>query len=157
MLNRIFSRKRKLSMLMAVLTISFCLILADGIIGISAPYNRETITLPGRIVFWAFLIGLPVVFSIWISPVDTFINIPVFYLLYFPVQMFFAKNNLYLDRRMRGFFMNQGGFDVTPPWLDGILTTVIFFVIQFATMCAVILIRFLGKKLWAFIRSFDYE
>lgn len=83
-----------LSLLLGLLTVYFCLYLADGVFGIQGlkktEYVGEYMGLPhydksvdpgnqtGAVIFWIFVIGLPLLFSRWISWRDTLVN----YLIY---------------------------------------------------------------------------
>lgn len=149
MLNGNFRKRLFSAVLLGILTIFFCLVLADGIIGMEAWdfYGRDELILPGRIFFFVCIIGLPVLFSIWTRPQYTLINLPLYYILFFPINAFFSNVNLFRDRYLTHFFMNQSGFDLTPDWVDALITALTFFVIEFFVMSVVCLIRFAWRKI----------
>ena len=148
MLNEKFRKRLLSAVLLGVLTVLFCLVLADGIIGMNAweSYRRDALILPGGIVFFVSIVGLPILFSRWTSPLYTLVNIPVIYVLFFPVEALFDNVDLYRDPDLMLFFLLDGSFDFMPDWLDALLVAVVFFVIEFIVMAAACLVRFVWRK-----------
>lgn len=148
MLNGNICKRLSSGVLLGTLTIFFCLVLADGIIGMDAWYfyDRDALILPGRIVFFVFILGLPILFSQWTRPQYTLINLPLYFILFFPVEAFFDNVNLYRDEHLRGLFMSDGGFDFTPDWSDALITAVVFFGIEFVVLTVACLVRFAWRK-----------
>ena len=89
-----------LALLLGLLTVYFCLYLADGVFGMQGlkktEYVGEYMGLPqydesvdrgnqtGAVIFWVFAIGLPLLFSRWITWRDTLVNYwcyPVYWLV----------------------------------------------------------------------------
>ena len=71
---------------MGILTILLCLIVSDDLLGLNSPPARSQI---GHYVFWVSLIGLPLLFYKFVSWRYTLLNIPLYFLLYFPI--YFSK------------------------------------------------------------------
>lgn len=106
--NRQLLRKRLLAMLLGILTAFFCLYVADGLYGIQGlkqtEYMGEIVGLPaykkavdvdnqtGGIIFWIFAIGLPILFSRWISWRDTFVNYWCYPIYWFIVNDMFESH-----------------------------------------------------------------
>ena len=67
---------------MGILTILLCLIVSDDLLGLNSPPARSQM---GHYVFWVSLIGLPLLFYKFVSWRYTLLNIPLYFLLYFPV------------------------------------------------------------------------
>jgi len=79
-----------LALMLGLLTAYFCLYLADGVFGVQGlkqtEYIGEYMGLPeysktvdrdnqtGAVIFWVFVIGLPFLFSRWLSWRDTLVN-----------------------------------------------------------------------------------
>ena len=143
-----FLKQLSFAFLLGILTILCCLILADGIIGMDAWYfyARDLVILPGRIVFWIFIIGLPVVFSKWTRPVYTLINLPLFYSLYFPVKACFDHVDIYWHEDRRSLFMYKGGFDFFPVEFNACMMAVVFFAIEFIVLIIACRKRLHGGK-----------
>ena len=66
---------------MGILTILLCLIVSDDLLGLNSPPARSQM---GHYVFWVSLIGLPLLFYKFVSWRYTLLNIPLYFLLYFP-------------------------------------------------------------------------
>ena len=80
---------------MGILTILLCLIVSDDLLGLNSPPARSQI---GHYVFWVSLIGLPLLFYKFVSWRYTLLNIPLYFLLYFPAQS--AWSDTLLDQAM---------------------------------------------------------
>ena len=80
-----------LALLLGLLTVYFCLYLADGVFGMQGLKSTEFLgdsiwygpvfeksvdrdNQTGAVIFWVFAIGLPLLFSRWISWRDTLVN-----------------------------------------------------------------------------------
>jgi hypothetical protein len=90
------------AMLLGVLTAFFCLFVADGIFGIRGLKVTEVIGQAffgpvvekwadhsnriGAVIFWVFLIALPLVFSNWVKWRYTFVNLIVYFALWWVVD-----------------------------------------------------------------------
>ena len=97
-----------LALLLGLLTAYFCLYLADGVFGIQGlkrtEYVGEYMGLPhydqsvdpgnqtGAVIFWAFAIGLPLLFSRWISWRDTLMNYWLYPVYWFVVDDIFGSH-----------------------------------------------------------------
>ena len=78
------------AVIMGVLTTFLCLIVADGIIGLNYPPARKHIGYVGAAVFWFGMIALPLIFHKWVKWRYTLMNLPLYYLLYFPIYEAFG-------------------------------------------------------------------
>lgn len=74
---------------MGILTILLCLIVSDDLLGLNSPPARSQI---GHYVFWVSLIGLPLLFYKFVSWRYTSLNIPLYFLLYYPPMSCAALN-----------------------------------------------------------------
>ena len=103
MQNIRISKEKRLAVLMAVLTVIFCLVIADGILGTNGHayspkglgtyedtggsyyYNDHT----GEIFFWVSMVLLTCGFAFAVPWRDTWVNLVIYYVLYLPVALFF--------------------------------------------------------------------
>jgi len=113
------------ALLMGVLTVLFCLVLADGVLHMNGWSGGQN-TLPGRIVFWVFLVGLPLLFWKKVQWRHTLINLALYFLLYFPVSAFFGGHHDHT------FLEDLGGFIAFPAYFNAGLMTAIFWGVQSA-------------------------
>lgn len=101
---------------MGILTILLCLIVSDDLLGLNSPPARSQI---GHYVFWVSLIGLPLLFYKFVSWRYTLLNIPLYFLLYFPIYELCGLKHTHL-------FLQTGGFISFPVWFGAILVTAYF-------------------------------
>lgn len=101
---------------MGILTILLCLIVSDDLLGLNSPPARSQM---GHYVFWVSLIGLPLLFYKFVSWRYTLLNIPLYFLLYFPVYELCGLKHTHL-------FLQTGGFISFPVWFGAILVTACF-------------------------------
>ena len=101
---------------MGILTILLCLIVSDDLLGLNSPPARSQM---GHYVFWVSLIGLPLLFYKFVSWRYTLLNIPLYFLLYFPAYELCGLKHTHL-------FLQTGGFISFPVWFGAILVTACF-------------------------------
>ena len=131
-----------LAFLLSLLTVLFCLVIADGFIGVKGfqvDHGDGTGTIYrniriGEVVFWIFMVGLPLVFARFVKWRYTVPNLLWYFLLYFPPYYGFghAPNH---------GLLYSGGFFVMPAWASAALTAIMFFVIQSVVYLVYNLIR----------------
>ena len=101
---------------MGILTILLCLIVSDDLLGLNSPPARSQM---GHYVFWVSLIGLPLLFYRFVSWRYTLLNIPLYFLLYFPVYELCGLKHTHL-------FLQTSGFISFPVWFGAILVAACF-------------------------------
>lgn len=126
-----------LAALLAVLTVLFCIVVADGFIGLKGIkvdhgdgtgviYTEAKL---GLVVFWIFMVGLTLLFARYVKWVYTIPNLLWYFLLYFPPYYGFGN-------ALNHGLLRSGGFLVFPAWVNAVLTAIGFFLIQtFAYFC----------------------
>ena len=105
---------------MGILTILLCLIVSDDLLGLNSPPARSQM---GHYVFWVSLIGLPLLFYKFVSWRYTLLNIPLYFLLYFPIYELCGLKHTHL-------FLQTGGFISFPVWFGAALVIACFWGIQ---------------------------
>ncbi len=108
--------------IMGFLTILVSLAVADGVFGLGhlpADADKELL---GDIFFWGGLIILPLLFCKKVRWKYTLLNLPLYFLLYFPVYEMFGVRHYHK-------FLESGGFIGSPP-LSAALVAVILWGIQ---------------------------
>lgn len=116
-----------LAALMGALTVFFCLILGDGVFHLtdaawSSLHHRGN-PYVGRALFWGAIAGLPLLFRRWVGWRHTLINLPLYFLLYFPVDLLFGTSIYHC-------FLSSGGFIEFPPSFHALLTAPILWGLQ---------------------------
>jgi hypothetical protein len=100
--NKQFLRDILLAMLLGVLTVFFCVYVADGLFGIRGLKHREVIgqadwgpvtrswvereNQTGAVIFWLFLLGLPLLFTRWTKWRYTLFNLLIYPMLWYIVD-----------------------------------------------------------------------
>ena len=134
------------ALVMGLLTMIFCLVIADGLLGIQGSRvdngggtdYLDTDVKTGAIVFWIFLIGLPVLVAKCVRWVHTIPHLLLYFALYFPVSFHFGSSisHTFLDR--------AGLFSVT--WLSALITAVVFWGVQSVIFIICDIARYVWKK-----------
>lgn len=106
--------------IMGVLTILLCLVVADDILGLNAPPARSQMGYP---IFWVSLIGLPLLFYKLTPWRYTLLNIPLYFLLYFPVYELCGLKHTHL-------LLKAGGFIEFGPLWGAMLVVALFWGVQ---------------------------
>lgn len=106
--------------IMGILTILLCLVIADDIFGLSAPPARSQM---GHPIFLVSLISLPLLFHKVVPWKYTLLNIPLFFLLYFPVYELCGT-------KLTHSLLETNGFLESGPLLGAILVTALFWGVQ---------------------------
>ena len=101
---------------MGILTILLCLIVSDDLLGLNSRPARSQM---GDYVFWVSLIGLPLLFYKFVSWRYTLLNIPLYFLLYFPIYELCGLKHTHL-------FLQTGGFISFPVWFGAALVAACF-------------------------------
>ena len=120
-----------LAVLMAILTVIFCLVIADGILGTDGHADGSTWYVKdnrGLIFFWISMTVITSVFAFFVDWKHTWIVIPVYILLYIPVGAYFGESphHTYLDKTT--FAMLTLGPDLS--LLRPLITAIRFWLIQ---------------------------
>lgn len=111
------------SAIMGILTILLCLVVADGMIGLNHPPARKYIEFIGAVVFWVGIIALPLIFYKCVKWRYTLLNLPLYFLLYFPVCSVFGLKQEHL-------FLESGGFLSFPASWGAIVVSFLFWGLQ---------------------------
>ncbi len=122
--------------MMGVLTILFCLIVADDLFGLSAPPARSQM---GHVIFWVGLIGLPLLFCRLVSWRYTLLNIPLYFLLYFPAYEICGLKHTH-------FLLQRGGFiNFGPVWGAGLVAALFWGVQSLVYLACNVVFHWLKK------------
>lgn len=124
MSNRFDKRKLFASFIMGFLTLIVSLVVADHLIGL---YQQPAHRLKGifaHIVFYAGLIGLPALFCKKTSWIYTLFNLPLYFILYFPIAD--AAGSTY----MHYFLRSSHGLITLPDYFGAGITTIYFWIVQ---------------------------
>ena len=100
-----------------------CLVVADGMIGMNYPPARKHIEYMGAAIFWIGIIALPLIFHKWVKWRYTLLNLPLYFLLYFPIYDVFGLKHEHL-------FLDSGGFLPLPTFWGAIMVAVVFWSLQ---------------------------
>lgn len=154
--NRQLLKKILLALLMGVLTVFFCVYVADGLFGIHGMKKAKEVWRNGEwdtvfwfdrdwrigtVIFWAFIIGLPVVFSRWIGWWHTLVNYLLYPLYWLIADEVVGTSYAHLILRRGGMF---SGLDrLARPFV----MTVCFFVAHSLVFLAVYCIRKVRQKM----------
>lgn len=127
------------AVIMGVLTTFLCLIVADGIIGLNYPPARKHIGYVGAAVFWFGMIALPLIFHKWVKWRYTLMNLPLYYLLYFPIYEAFGLGHEH-------YFLQTGGFISFSASWGAVLVAVVFWGLQSLVYLAINVVLYAIKK-----------
>ena len=119
------------AILLGIATLFFCVILSDGILNM-----RQNAV--GVIIFWVSIVSLPIVAKKYVKWLYTLINLPLYFVLYFPISAYQWNGG------GRYFFQN-GGFIAFPNWVNALLTAFILWVLESVVYTIVSLIHRLYK------------
>lgn len=145
-----------LSLLLAVLTVFFCIYVADGIFGIRGLKHRVVIgqeswgpvteswvageNQTGVVIFWIFLISLPLVFSRWIRWHHTLVNVFLYPAMWLVVSACVQSHHGH-------YFLNRGvGWFSFEHFVNPIRMTVCFFVVHSLVFLLVYCFRKIHSK-----------
>lgn len=125
--------------MMGVLTIILCLIISDGVFGLNQPPAGSKV---GIVIFWISLIALPLIFYKLTQWRYTLLNIPLYFLLYFPIYEMFGLKHTH-------FFLQTGGFIELPTYWGALLVAAIFWGVQSLVymLCKIVLYVWHRKSL----------
>ena len=104
------------TIIMGILTILLCLVVADGEFGLNPPPARSHM---GIVVYWVSIIVLPLLFYKCVPWRYTFLNLLLYFVLYFPVHELYSNN-------LTSMFLDTGGFIAFPVWWYAALVSVVF-------------------------------
>ncbi len=135
-----------LALVMGLLTMIFCLVIADGLLGIQGSRvdngdgtgYLDTDVKTGAIVFWIFLIGLPLVVAKWVRWVHTIPNLLLYFVVYFPVCYHFGSSIFHT-------FLDQGSL-LSVTWLSALITAAVFWGMQSVIFIVCDIGRYVWKK-----------
>lgn len=125
--------------IMGILTTLLCLVIADGMIGLNYPPARKHIEYIGATVFWFGIIALPLIFHKWVKWRYTLMNLPLYYLLYFPIYEAFGLRHEHL-------FLQSGGFLELPVSFGAISAAVVIWVLQCFVYLIIHIVLYTIKK-----------
>ena len=138
-----FLQEKQPAILMALLTVIFCLVIADGILSTDGHakagewYVKDR---TGLIFFWVSLVLITSVFSFFVEWNHIWAVIPVCFLLYFPVSAYFGESpqHTYLDKSAMAVINIGPDMDLLRPVFVAVwfwmVQSAIFFVCRFAGM-----------------------
>jgi len=130
------------AVLMGCLTMFFCLYVADGILNAHfkhPPWWKQV--LPRQtsvVVFFVFIIGLPLLFRKKVKWRHTILNLPLYYGLYVLIYDICGLNHGY-------YFLESGGFLSFGPYFDAAVVAPIFWGIQSFVYLACNIYRYLSQ------------
>lgn len=122
--------------MMGTFTILLCLAVADGMIGLHQPPAGTHL---GAVLFWTGMIVLPLLFYRWVKWRDTLLNLPLYFLLYFPVYERFGLEHTH-------YSLETGGLIAFPAYWGAILVAVVFWGIQSLVCLIVNIISYATRK-----------
>ena len=125
--------------IMGVFTILISLVVADGVFGLNQPPAKATRELVGFLFFWCGMIILPLLFYKRVKWRDTLLNLPLYFLLYFPVYNMFGL-------KLTHSFLKGGGFFAFPSYVGAILVAVVFWGIQSLVFLVINIVSFAIRK-----------
>ena len=108
------------TILMGTLTILLCLVVVDGEFGLNPPPARSHM---GIVVYWVSIIVLPLLFYKRVPWRYTFLNLLLYFVLYFPVHKLYSNS-------LTSMFLDTGGFIAFPTWWYAALVSSAFWGIQ---------------------------
>lgn len=109
--------------IMGICTIFLSLVVADGVFGLNQPPAKATREFVAFLFFWSGMIVLPLLFYKRIKWRNTFLNLPLYFLLYFRIYDMFGL-------KLTHSFLERGGFFAFPSYMGAILVAVVFWGIQ---------------------------
>lgn len=122
--NRVDKRKLFASLIMGVLTLIVSLVVADHLIGLTQQPAHQLKGILAQIVFYAGLIGLPILFCKNTTWVYTLLNLPLYFILYFPIAE--ATGSTYTHY----FLRSSRSLIALPDYFGAGITTIYFGIIQ---------------------------
>ena len=125
--------------MMGICTIFLSLVVADGMFGLNQPPTTATRGFVGFLFFWRGMIVLPLLFYKRIKWRDTFLNLALYFLLYFPVYDMFGL-------KLTHSFLERGGFFAFPSYMGAILVAVVFWGIQSIVFLVINIICYVVRK-----------
>ena len=108
------------ALLLGLLTLALSLAAADGLIGLNQPPAGTRL---GAVLFWAGLVGLPLVFWRRVRWRYTVVDLPLYFLLYFPIDLAFGPAHTHT-------VLSGHGFIAFPAALRAALTAAVFWGVQ---------------------------
>ena len=156
--NKQFLREILLAILLAVLTVFFCVYVADGLFGIRGLKCREVIgeevwgpvtrswvdreNQTGAVTFWIFLFGLPLLFTCWTKWRYTLFNLLIYPMLWYIVDACVESHHGHLI--LSG---TLGWFSGWDKFINPIFMSIQFFVAHSIVFFAVYCIRKARQKM----------
>ncbi len=128
------------TLLLGLLTMFFCLYIADDVLGLNQPPAKAWRMYLGWGIHWAFLIGLPILLHKRIRWVYTLLNLLVYFLLFLLVDAICGI-------RQHHGFLSSGGFLSFGAAFGAAIVMVRFWTVQSLTFAGCYLFGFLKKRL----------
>ncbi len=128
------------TLLLGLLTMFFCLYIADDVLGLNQPPAKAWRMYLGWGIHWVFLIGLPILLHKRIAWYYTLLNLPLYYLL-------FLLADAVCGLRHHHWFLSSSGFFSFGAGIAGAFVTIRFWMLQSLTFGGCCLFDFLKKRL----------
>lgn len=125
--------------IMGICTIFLSLVVADGVFGLNQPPAKATREFVAFLFFWSGMIVLPLLFYKRIKWRNTFLNLPLYFLLYFRIYDMFGL-------KLTHSFLERCGFFAFPSYMGAILVAVVFWGIQSIVFLVINIICYVVRK-----------
>lgn len=124
MSNRFDKRKLFASLIMGILTLIISLVVADHLIGLTQFPAHQRRGFMAHMVLYAGLIGFPILFCKKTTWVYTLLNLPLYFILYFPMAE--AAGSTYTHN----FLRSSRGLITFPDYFGAGITAIYFWIVQ---------------------------
>ena len=130
------------ALVIGILTVIFCLIIADGLLGINGlkvDHGVRFDVKTGAIIFWVFVLGLPLAVVKWVRWIHTIPNLILYFAMYFPVYFYFGRSGGHA-------LLEPDVLLPLPVWLYALFTAVVLWGIQSVIFAICDIVRIVWKK-----------
>lgn len=122
--GRVDRKKWIAAMIMGIFTVVLCLVIADHWIGLSQTPAHRTRENLAHIILYGGLVGLPILFYPKTTWPYTLLNLPLYFILYFPIAEIAGSAATHF------FLRYAGGFIAFPDAFGAGITAVYFWSVQ---------------------------